>query len=252
MWYCVAGVVATLKEIVTPTRLYAWMVITTVVVLSGPFGTYAELPFWSRFAYWAIVIGTAILLYAILRLVWRNIVKGKPAWAEDFLVIITLMVVLGPLVAFFNGQVWEGQVDSIGWAGISFIIFLIGLGTVGMRQLLQPQVSGDAAPVDRLLARLDLRNGTRLARISSDDHHIRVVTFDGDEQRLRMRLRDAVQEVDVEPGFYVHRSHWVAQDNISRVTEKDGREVVELNCGTVLPVGPKYRSALVESGFVSS
>jgi DNA-binding LytR/AlgR family response regulator len=49
-----------------------------------------------------------------------------------------------------------------------------------------------------------------LSRISSDDHDIRVITNDGEEYRLLMRLRDAVAEIDLEPGLCVHRSHWVA------------------------------------------
>jgi DNA-binding LytR/AlgR family response regulator len=49
-----------------------------------------------------------------------------------------------------------------------------------------------------------------LSRISSDNHDIRVITNDGEEYRLLMWLRDAVAEIDLEPGLCVHRSHWVA------------------------------------------
>jgi hypothetical protein len=63
---------------------------------------------------------------------------------------------------------------------------------------------------DRLFNRFPANNGARFPRISSDDHDIRVITNDGEEYRLLMRLRDAVAEIDLELGLYVHRSHWLA------------------------------------------
>jgi DNA-binding LytR/AlgR family response regulator len=63
---------------------------------------------------------------------------------------------------------------------------------------------------DRIFNRFPANNGAQLSRISSDDHDIRVITNDGEEYRLLMRLRDAVAEIDLEPGLCVHRSHWVA------------------------------------------
>ena len=63
---------------------------------------------------------------------------------------------------------------------------------------------------DRIFNRFPANNGARLSRISSDDHDIRVITNDGEEYRLLMRLRDAVAGIDLEPGLCVHRSHWLA------------------------------------------
>jgi hypothetical protein len=63
---------------------------------------------------------------------------------------------------------------------------------------------------DRLFNRFPANNGARLSRISSDNHDIRVITNDGEEYCLLMRLRDAVAEIDLELGLYVHRSHWLA------------------------------------------
>jgi hypothetical protein len=63
---------------------------------------------------------------------------------------------------------------------------------------------------DQLFNRFPADNGARLSRISSDNHDIRVITNDGEEYRLLMWLRDAVAEIDLEPGLCVHRSHWVA------------------------------------------
>jgi DNA-binding LytR/AlgR family response regulator len=91
-----------------------------------------------------------------------------------------------------------------------------------------------------------------LLRISSDNHHIRVISNDGEEHRLLMRLRDAVAKIDLEPGLYVHFSNWVARSKIVRVVRQSGREVVELASGETVPIGLKYRPDLITAGVISA
>nr|WP_237693339.1 LytTR family DNA-binding domain-containing protein [Octadecabacter algicola] len=105
---------------------------------------------------------------------------------------------------------------------------------------------------DRLLDRIGAPEGVRLKRVSSDNHHIVIKTTDNQVYRELMRLRDAVADIDVEPGICVHRSHWVALSQITAVETTDGREHVSMPCGCKLPVGPKYRSNLVEVGKLSA
>jgi len=77
------------------------------------------------------------------------------------------------------------------------------------------------------------------------------MTLDGAEHRILMRMRDAVQEVDVEPGLWVHRSHWVANAAIVEVSRDGTREILTLTCGSEIPVGPKYRDNLIHAGVIN-
>ena len=104
---------------------------------------------------------------------------------------------------------------------------------------------------DRLFAQFSADSGVRLLQISSDNHHIRVIANDGEEHRLLMRLRDAVAEIDLELGLYVHRSHWAARSEIVRVVHERGRKVVELASGETVPIGSKYRPDLITAGVIS-
>jgi DNA-binding LytR/AlgR family response regulator len=104
---------------------------------------------------------------------------------------------------------------------------------------------------DKLLSRVPVAEGARLPRISSDNHHIHIVTITGDEHRLLMRLRGAVEEIDVEAVFCVHRSHWVAKSALLGVAKEGKRELVELACGSKIPIGPKYRNNLIEAGVIN-
>lgn len=246
------SVSATLKEVVTPILLYVWVLTTVVVAIAGPFGTFEAMPIGLRFAYWSVVIAASMILAVFFRVLWRVIIKNNPAWLEDSLVIGCLAIVFGPFVEVLNVRLWPHIQDLVSWEFVSLVTFMIGMGTVALRHVVQRGAKQDTPARDRLLDRTNAGEGIRLARIYSDNHHIRVITSDGTEHRLLMRLRDAVSEIDVEPGICVHRSHWVAMARIAKMTQANGRDVVELTCGSHIPVGPKYRPNLVEMGVINA
>ena len=249
----IEGINAIRKEVVTRVHLVVWVATTFIVSMAGPFGTYEALTLPVRASYWGGIIAASMVIALFLRVLWRIIIKGDPAWLEDLLVVSSLAIVFGPMVATINSAVWPTNTDLVGWSAISAVTFAIGVVTIGSRRLIQRDVAGmDKSRRDRLLDRVEAPSGARLTRVYSDNHHIRVITSDGSEHRLLMRLRDAVDEIDVEPGFCVHRSHWVAKALITGVKTAEGREVVELPCGNTIPVGPKYRANLIEAGMLTA
>lgn len=245
--------VAVTREVVTPVHLFVWTGTTFVVSLAGPFGTYDALSFEMRLGYWGLVIAVSIVIALFFRIFWRLIFKGDPAWVEDVLVIGSLAITFGPAVSLLNARLWPGEEGLVSWLVVSVVTFVIGMITVAIRKILYGQAQPVATPPrDRLLDRIGAPEGARLRRVSSDNHHIRVITQDGQEHRILMRLRDAVAEIDVEPGFCVHRSHWIAAAEITTVERAQGRELVRLPCGAGVPIGPKYRPQLVEAGIISA
>jgi len=242
------------KEVVSPSLWGAWALTSLVVALAGPFGTFDSNTFLWRLAYWSILIAVAIVIAIFCRTVWRHILVDCPIWIEDLAVAVSLSVLFGPLVMMLNkivggDEAW--QVMGL-WAAMGCVL-IVAIATIAVRHAIREMVSKrDPAPArDRLLERISAMPDARLSRISSDNHHIRIITNDGNEHRLLMRLRDAVSEIDVEPGMFVHRSHWVAEASIARIVETGGRESVELPCGQTLPIGPKFRPNLVEAGVIS-
>ena len=244
------------SEMITPVLLYVWAIATVVVAISGPFGSYAALGLGTRLIYWGGVIAVSIILALGLRLFWRLVARARSHWVEDLLVVTSLALIFGPLVSALNRAIWPIPQQTVDWPLISVLTFLIGAGSLGWRRLNQRAIARmDRAPRparDRLLDRVESGSTARLARITSDNHHVRVVLSDGSEHRVLMRMRDAVAEVDREPGFCVHRSHWVALAWIDAVVTAKGREALRLKCGTILPIGPKYRAQLVDAGFLTA
>ncbi len=242
-----------IKEVTTPSLAVSWAATTLVVALAGPFGTFESRPLDWRLAYWGCLIAVAIMIAVILRVIWRMVLEGKPKWHEDLAVIVSMALVFGPLIVWINRfLIAPGTHGDLGVVVATVMVFAISAVIVVVRSAIHEagQVQAQQRR-DRLLERIEAPHGTRLYRISSDNHHIRVLTSDGDERRVLMRLGDAIQEVDVEQGMCVHRSHWVARHAISHVKRVDGREVIELACGAHVPVGPKYRPNLVGAGVLT-
>ncbi|WP_281983687.1 LytTR family DNA-binding domain-containing protein [Thalassorhabdomicrobium marinisediminis] len=231
--------------------LAIWMLVSVIIALSGPFNTYGALSFGARLAYWAFVIGLSVMAAFGFRVAWRMLRKRKGDAAEDLLVVLALALAVGPFTAVLNPVIWPQEGPRVGWHTISLFAFLIGLAATIVRRAIQQELAGNPDRRDRLLDRIDAPDGARLGRVSSDNHHIRIRLVSGEEYRILMRLRDAVADIDREPGFCVHRSHWVALSQIEGVAEANGREVVKLVCGTELPVGPKYRPNLAKIQPVS-
>ncbi len=241
-------------EVATPVSYFGWASVSFVVALAGPFGTFENHSFLWRLAYWGGLIGVAYVLAVCIRILCRRYIPNEPAWLEDVTVAALLAAVFGPFVYGLN--LWLiGREDftSFGWFELSVLTFLIALATITLRQMIHEQNVQSSAPQrDRLLDRIEAPNGARIARISSDNHHVLLCMDDGSSHRILMRLRDAVAEVDVEQGFCVHRSHWVALAQIEGVTFVNNREMVQLIGLDPVPVGPKYRHNLVDAGFLSA
>lgn len=240
------------NEVVTPTLLTAWSLTTVLASIAGPFGTYVSLSFIERAAYWGGLITMFIALGLMFRMFWRVVLKSASALVEDVLVLTGLAIVFGPIVANVNLFFWPLTDQLSSWPFASVLTFLIGCCAVSLRHLIQNSDDHAPQPRDRLLVRIGAPADARLGWISSDNHHIKIMLSGGAEVRVLMRLRDAVADIDVEPGICVHRSHWVALSQIGTVEQSEGREIVRLVCGATLPVGPTYRANLVETGVLNA
>ncbi|MDA9207474.1 LytTR family transcriptional regulator [Octadecabacter sp.] len=236
----------------------AWAVIAVVTAIAGPFGTFDSQPFVWRLGYWSSVIAVSLPIAISIRVFWHEIINANPIWLEDQFVVLTMAIVFGPLlVSFNNWMVNHVEHPALDWRLTVASTYLISLAAVSLGNIFRGSVSSEKEVAvlqrrDRLMERIDVAEGARLAKVSSDNHHVRIVTDDGVEHRVLMRLRDAVAEIDVEDGICVHRSHWIALHHIDRMDIVDNKEVVRMLCGQIVPVGPKYRSQLVQVGVIAA
>ena len=67
---------------------------------------------------------------------------------------------------------------------------------------------------------------------------------------LFLPLRQALAELEGVPGMRVHRSWWVARDQLREVRREDGRIVLEMANGLVVPVARSRESELRRQGWL--
>jgi len=94
----------------------------------------------------------------------------------------------------------------------------------------------------RFLDRLPPEVGRDVIYLKVSGHYITVVTTAG-SGILLMRFADAVAELEG-AGMQVHRSFWVAYRHVTAVEQREGRTVVCLTGGVVVPVSRTFVAAV--------
>lgn len=224
----------------------------------GPFGTYEAHSFLHRLIYWSAVSFSSILIgSACYRASRRCAPESRPAIRDLFMVALTVLCFTPPLwlltryFAVREPQIAPSFLSMCYYvAAITLCICILrrvipGLepvGYFGVRTLPQQ-------PNPRLARRLPPDFEGPILRLCARDHFVDVVSASGIES-IRMRLADAIDEMDTIVGHCTHRSHWVVQDAIVGAERSSGKIFLKLTNGDHVPVSRKYRPELEESGIL--
>lgn len=251
-----------MKKIVVQ-QLLIISLMTAVAAIAGPFGTYLEMSVWERIAYWFIAISVVALMmqlgmrlflshpalagvpYVIL-LVGAAAIAALPS-SVILVFIETYFRSVEPTLAFF-AMVWAmvtvvGSVVSYAhfpprwrraallhrWPAPTAAAHSFASGEHGA-------VGNRAAPsLSPFFRRLRPEIGRDLISISVADHYIEVDTRAG-RDTLLLRLSDAEAELADYPGLRVHRSHWVAREEIAGFVRHGHTGTLTMSNGREIPV----------------
>jgi len=240
-------------------RSWALLGILGVIAgLVGPFGTYEAVPLVPRLLYWiAVIIGTGAMGTLVAGLAERQLRAWLPVSAAALTggalagPPITAVVVLVNLLAFGPDTTPIGILTLLVYCtAIASAVTLLS-ALLGMRPGSISAAPVAAAPADpALLDRLPRPQRGRLLHIAVSDHYVDVTTDKGTTLVL-MRLSDAIRETAPEPGLQVHRSHWVALAAVRRGFRQDGKPVLELENGTVVPVSRTFMDVVRAAGLLA-
>jgi fumarate reductase subunit D len=107
---------------------------------------------------------------------------------------------------------------------------------------LSPAVDRDQGLLQEFWDRVPGRLGKDIVALTAELHYLRVYTSRGDAL-IFMAFGRAVEALEAERGFQIHRSHWVALAHVVDVEQEDGRLVCVLDTGLRLPVSRANRAA---------
>lgn len=246
----------------TPSLGFVALILSVTLVLSvtGPFNTFGLGSFGARLIYWGGLVVSSCVLAAGLKRALSRFSIGSVFWREAtvvtaFSAIFTPFAILWtdmsfPAASDFRPETLEffGYIMAICVAISSFRYGLPVLISALMPEVNTPPAEPQAA-APRFIRRLPEDFKGQVLRLSGDGHYVNVATTQGAFD-VRIRFSDAVAEMDEVDGFWVHRSHWVAQAAIKQTCEERGRPVLILTNGDTVPVGAKFKPQLEHAGVL--
>lgn len=249
-----------------------WLVLSLLLTVAGPFGTYITVELHRRAAFWLILVGVALAIGLVLYRFSSRLSFSRGVYFTGLVTAAGTSLVFAPLFVMLMQRLTadsSAHVPSV--AEVALFIFSATAGAVALREIwrgtsamavsvaenpeaspaafVMPQAVEASPRSPRLLDRLP--DGLRgdLLRISVRDHYVDVTTNQG-THALLMRFSDAISETEGADGLQVHRSHWVARSAIDKVTPGRGKAMVHLVDGSTVPVSKPYVPVLQDQGFL--
>ena len=223
-----------------------------LLTLVAPFNTDHLMRPVPRAVYW---FGMAVLTYSTGALVTDAVsarLSGSGPGTRTLVMAAAAGLALPPVVIVYNwavfgrpglGALWP---DALTIAGIAVIVTL-AFAILGANRSVDQTEAAPSAPV--LLDRLPVDKRGTLVAISVEDHYVRIRTERGEEMVL-MRLGDAIRESAPVAGLQVHRSHWVARDQVTAARREGDRAILTMAHGPDIPASRRYVPALREAGLL--
>lgn len=232
-----------------------------LAVIAGPFGTSTQLNGAERFALWGPLIVISLPLAWLATFVAHKLVTHPSIFLTECVAVTVMTGVYAPCVWFYltwfePNLIAEGVTVGAVWVYVFGVVAIVSvMRRVALATRTDEVVTGhdvSAASDPRLLQRLPTPVRAPVLRLTAMDHRIEVVTQAGTE-KLRLRLRDAVREMEPVEGFMAHRSHWVAKEAVVD-TEKNGSDKVYLKLanGDLVPVSRTFRADWVKAGLLDN
>lgn len=232
--------------------------IGTVLGLLGPFNTEALLPLLQRLVYWCVLVTLTYDVGSLVNVVLGVWMRGRSRMA--LLVTSTLGVGIAVTIVVFaiNYVVFSfipAADELVAFLATTFAICAVVNGAL---HYFSSHMNTDnaapvaAAPVRKtppLLDRLPLDKRAPLVAISVEDHYVRIQTTKGEEMVL-LRLSDAIREVGTTDGAQVHRSHWIAFDQVTAAARVADRAVLTMTTGIEIPVSRANLPKIKEAGLL--
>lgn len=246
-----------------------WGFGTLIAALTGPMGSYENCTFEHRLMLWGLwiglfaVIGTGVRAFVHQVLDLRDFHRGGLLTAVLVACGVAFPVNAMNLLSVL--PVRDGPYLNAGLPEIAATAFVLTLAIVAhhhfwlaasfpMAKAVVTEPAGvtapeAAGPLPRIVTRLEPALRGPLVALSVRDHYVDVQTLAG-RGTVLMRLGDAVEEVEPVAGAQVHRSHWVAWDQVTGVERAESKVSLIMAAGPSIPVSRNNRDRLVERGLI--
>lgn len=231
--------------------------LAVVLGVAGPYGTAETVPLLHRMIYWCVIVVTTGTLGFVLGFVGCDIFHalGLRKWLAALVSGALTGLPVSAIVFTVNGVLL--QPGDLAINDMPLVLSIVAISAVMslatyIAFFASPSKPATLPPYNappRLLDRLPAEICAPLVALTATNHYTEVTTTAG-TTRLLLRLSDAIAESAPTPGLRIHRSHWVATDQIT-VARRDGpRAIVTLADGRDYPVSRSHLKALEQTGLL--
>ncbi len=258
---------AIFQTLFSPLTVFIWLASIIVATIASPFGTSVIAEWPMRAVYWLVIVSVSVVIGYAIRAVSIALVGIRRPVLLDVVMIVLILLVITPVIwGFTRIARFIPETDLMPLSVVAgYVILCASVIVVGRRVMpgfegppvdivretaTEPIVQPSRAHPPRILRRLEPGMHGQILRLTANDHFVEIATVNGIAS-LRMRLTDAIAEMEPVIGYCVHRSHWVAHDAIVRVERQNTQKLyVVLANGEQIPVSRKYRVNLERAGLI--
>ncbi len=239
-----------LRALLSDRRVLAGLVGASLILgVAGPFNTLALMGLVPRMAYWAFVVFATFSLGCLVSLAGEKLLATAPRFLRHGIVSLGIGLVVTLLLFLLNAAIFGPNYTEIRGLLETFVTvtFIAAVIEIGMAFGHKPKTETNATP-PAILKRMPLEKRGTLLALSATDHYVNVSTTAGSALIL-MRLADAIAEAGG-GGLQVHRSHWVAIDQVRAAKRAGDRAILTLTDGSEIPVSRSYLPAIRAAGLL--
>lgn len=227
-----------------------------ILAIAAPFGTGERMRFGPLLAYWGVVaLGSFAFSAGFAAWATRQLAGRRGAiWLVPLAICAGLSIGLLALIAAINWlALGVAPLTADYLPGLAVNVFAVSAVVSVMIPFVLTRTRGVKIGSDNrrpaILDRLDHAKRGRLVSMSALDHYVEVATTAGTGLVL-LRFGDALHEVAPVAGLRIHRSHWVALDEVRGARREGDRGVLTLTDGRELPVSRSYVPVVREAGLL--
>ena len=231
--------------------------LAVVLGVAGPFGTAETVPLLPRMIYWCLIVLTTGPFGFVLGYVGCDLFHalGLPKWLAALVSGTLAGLPISAIVFSVNAVLLQPTDLAINDLPLVLSIMSISAVLSLATYIAFFSTPPSPAPVTphnghpRLLDRLPAAHRSPLVALTATNHYTEVTTTTG-TTRLLLRLSDAIAEAAPTPGLRIHRSHWVAMEQITAARREGPRAIVMLTDGSEYPVSRSHLQALEQTGLL--
>ena len=247
-----------LDRLFSPLTAFVWLACIIVASTAGPFGTLEDMILPVRTLFWTIVATLGALISYGARAIAMMVAGPFRPVRFDLVAIAATTILFSPtiwIVGYTIEVIFGANVPGLHVVALyvfltSGMVFVVRRLAPGFEAVGYGFLDAPEPPQPRLMRWLELDVLGNILRLSANGHHVDVVTSQG-TRTLRLRLADAVHEMEPVIGFLVHRSHWVAHGAIERAEQESSQKtLLVLKNGDRVPVGRTFRPQLQDAGIL--